>query len=166
MTEEQQPTQPTIPAAEEDLTGKIVEGTVSGITSFGAFVKLENNIDGLVHISEIADSYVKNVADFVNLGDKVKVKVLGKNKKGKYDLSIKQVEGNKPPAAAATPMGYPGGYQRRGGYGGGRGKREKPAPNSFEDKIDQFLKRSDEKQLDLKRNIQGKQGVKKRKKMV
>ena len=163
MSDELDPVQNTA-APIEDLSGKIVEGTVSGITSFGAFVKLENGIDGLVHISEIADSYVKTVTEFVNLGDKVKVKVLGKNKKGKYDLSIKQVEGNKPPATAASPMAYRGGYSGRGFSRGG--KRDKPAPNSFEEKIDHFLKRSDEKQLDLKRNIQGKQGVKKRKKLV
>lgn len=159
MAEELETVQPAAEPVQEDLTGKVVDGTVSGITSFGAFVKLENGTDGLVHISEIADSYVKNVVDFVNLGDKVKVKVLGKNKKGKYDLSLKQVEGNKPPAAAVGARPFPR-FHGRGG------KREKPAPNSFEEKIDQFLKRSEEKQLDLKRNIQWKQGVKKRKKTI
>ncbi len=151
---------PTTPPPTEDLTGKTVEGTVSGITSFGAFVKMENGEDGLVHISEIAHTYVKTVAEFVNLGDKVKVKVLGKNKRGKYDLSFKQVEGNAPPP---PPPGRSAFHQ----HGGRRDRSDRGgAPNSFEDKIDQFLKLSEEKQLDVKRNIQGKQGVKKRKKKI
>lgn len=140
--------------ASEDLSGQILDGEVTGITSFGAFVKLSTGHDGLVHISEIADTYVNNVADFVNNGDKIKVKVLGKNKKGKYDLSIKKVGGNQAvPMKRSTPS-----YVRSPK----KGRKDRPIPNSFEDKIDQFLKRSEEKQLDLKRNIQSKQGIKKR----
>lgn len=144
------------PQAIEDLTGKIVEGKVTGVTSFGAFVKLDNGQDGLVHISEIANVYVNNVADFVNIDDKIKVKVLGKNKKGKYDLSIKKVEENSAASAKPSPSKYSRPMKK--------GKKDKPPPNSFEDKIDKFLKRSEEKQLDLKRNIQNKQGIKKRSK--
>jgi len=158
MTETNSDTQQTPLAAPADLSGQIVEGQVTGTTSFGAFVRLDNGQDGLVHISEIANTYVNNVNDFVNNGDRIKVKVLGKNKKGKYDLSIKQTESNK------MPVGRPS-YGRKFPPGM-KGKRPKPPPNSFEDKIDQFLKRSEEKQLDVKRNIQGKQGIKKRSKKI
>ena len=56
--------------------GSIVEGVVSGITNFGAFINLPDNKVGLVHISEVADVYVKDVKDFLKEQDKVKVKVL------------------------------------------------------------------------------------------
>jgi len=55
--------------------GSIVEGKVSGITSFGAFINLPENHVGLVHISEVAYDYVKDVHDFLHIGDTVKVKV-------------------------------------------------------------------------------------------
>ena len=71
-------------------TGTIVEGTVVKITNYGAFVELPDGKSGLVHISEIADTYVKDVKDYLKEHDKVKVKILGLNEKGKLDLSVKQ----------------------------------------------------------------------------
>ena len=56
--------------------GAVVEGTVTGITKFGAFVSLPDGTSGLVHISEIANTYVNDVNEFLKLGDKVKVRVL------------------------------------------------------------------------------------------
>mgnify|MGYP004681466375 CR=1 FL=1 len=79
--------------------GKIVSGTVTGITNFGAFVELENGQTGLVHISEISTSYVKDINDHVKVGDTVEVKVLPSDKKGKIGLSIKQVMIEKNPDA-------------------------------------------------------------------
>lgn len=110
--------------------GEIYEGSVTKVTNFGAFVRLDVGREGLVHISEIADAYVKDINEFVKEGNKVKVKVVQIKGDGKIDLSIKQA---------------------------------RPVPQaSFEDKITAFLKRSEERQLDLKRNIQEKQGVRKR----
>jgi S1 RNA binding domain protein len=60
--------------------GQIVEGKVTGITNFGAFIELPGGQTGLVHISEVADKYVKNVNDFLKQGDLVKVKVLALDK--------------------------------------------------------------------------------------
>ena len=54
--------------------GAVVEGTVTGITKFGAFVSLPDGRSGLVHISEIANTYVNDVNEFLKLGDKVKVR--------------------------------------------------------------------------------------------
>ena len=71
--------------------GQIVEGTVSGITKFGAFILLPDGSTGMVHISEIDDSYVKDINDFLKQNEKVKVKVLAVDEKGKISLSIRRV---------------------------------------------------------------------------
>ncbi|HPT69249.1 MAG TPA: S1 RNA-binding domain-containing protein, partial [Syntrophomonas sp.] len=71
------------------VPGEIIEGKVQGITTFGAFIELPGGLVGLVHISEIADTYVKDVKDYIKEGDQVKVKVLNIDGK-KIGLSIKQ----------------------------------------------------------------------------
>ena len=81
--------------------GAVVEGTVTGITKFGAFVSLPDGKSGLVHISEIANTYVSDVNEFLKLGDKVKVRVLAVTPDGKINLSIKKAEEAPAPAAAA-----------------------------------------------------------------
>lgn len=72
--------------------GAIYEGKVTGITKFGAFVSLSGGKSGLVHISEIANAYVSDVAEYLQVGQDVKVKVIGINDEGKIKLSIKQTE--------------------------------------------------------------------------
>ena len=69
--------------------GSVLEGTVTGITKFGAFVDLGNKQTGLVHISEVANEYVENISDFIKEADTVKVKVLSVMKKVRsaYPLS-------------------------------------------------------------------------------
>ena len=69
--------------------GKIVEGRVTGITNFGAFIQLPNGRTGLVHISEVALDYVKDIRDHIKADDVVKVKVISIDEKGKISLSIK-----------------------------------------------------------------------------
>ena len=69
--------------------GSKVQGKVTGITNFGAFVELPEGVTGLVHISEVADSYVKDVNDHLKVGDQVEVKVISE-KEGKISLSIKK----------------------------------------------------------------------------
>ena len=70
--------------------GKIVEGKVNKITKFGAFVDLGDNKVGLVHISEVAPTFVKEVGDHIKEGQTVKVKILNLSEDGKIGLSIKQ----------------------------------------------------------------------------
>ncbi|HEX7715231.1 MAG TPA: S1 RNA-binding domain-containing protein [Bacillota bacterium] len=111
--------------------GQIVEGKVTGITNFGAFVELSNGQTGLVHISEVADEYVKDVNHFLKQNDLVKVKVLNLDK-GKIGLSIRQ----------AQP----------------RSERGRQNTKSFEDKLAKFMKDSDERQSDLRRNTDAKRG--------
>jgi S1 RNA binding domain protein len=127
-------------------TGAIVEGTVTGVTNFGAFVELPEGKTGMVHISEISDSYVENIHDHLKEKDKVQVKILGINEKGKFDLSIKQV--NAPPDIDAF----------RGRPRKGKPVFEKSGPVTFEDKLTKFLKESEERLLDLKRNTEAKRG--------
>ena len=79
------------------VPGAILEGRVQGITNFGAFIELPGGMVGLVHISEIANTYVKNVKDFIQEGDVVKVKVLNIAGKKKLVLSIKQANPAQPP---------------------------------------------------------------------
>ena len=73
----------------EPEVGKILEGKVTSILKFGAFVALEGGRSGLVHISEIAPTYVNDVHDFLQEGQTVRVKVLS-TENGKINLSIKK----------------------------------------------------------------------------
>lgn len=151
--------------------GSKLEGKVTGITHFGAFVLLPGNVTGLVHISEIADTYVKDINDHLKVNDMVTVKVINVDKDGKIGLSIRQakepVEGQEaPPKREFTPRGdrgdrpprpdrpYGGGGDRpRGGgpRGGGR-QGNGPGRLNFEDKINRFLKDSEDRLSALKRN--------------
>lgn len=127
--------------------GAIVEGEVTGITNFGAFVQLPEGKVGLIHISEVSNVYVKDVHDFLKEKDKVKVKVLSIDERGKIGLSIKQL--TPPPPAPPKPQ-RPVSQERRA---------PKVAPTvSFEDKLSRFLKDSDDRLLDLKRNTESKRG--------
>ncbi|WP_130870852.1 S1 RNA-binding domain-containing protein [Intestinimonas massiliensis (ex Afouda et al. 2020)] len=128
--------------------GSIVEGKVTGITKFGAFVALPEGKSGLVHISEIAYTYVNDVKDHLKEGQEVKVKVIGIDENGRINLSIKKAM-DPPPRPAG--QGRPGG--RPAGHGGNMGFRGKPAPaepTSFEDRLKQFMAASDSKLSELR----------------
>jgi S1 RNA binding domain protein len=128
--------------------GSVVEGTVTGITNFGAFVELPSGQTGLVHISEVADVYVNDINDFIKKQDKVKVKILSVDPNGKkIGLSIRQAQEG---ASAARPL------PPRGPRPGGGGRR--PMPGSFEDKLKRFMKDSEDRLGDLRRNTEGKRG--------
>src|SRR4051812_1251010 len=72
--------------------GSKLQGKVTGITNFGAFVELPEGSTGLVHISEVADTYVKDINDHLKVGDAVEVKVMNVEKDGKIGLSIKKAK--------------------------------------------------------------------------
>jgi len=116
--------------------GDILNGKVTGITKFGAFVMLAPGKSGLVHISEIANSYVSDVHDFLQEGQEVKVKIIGVDDNGRINLSIKKAEPPKP-AAPTPPPAAPRPFV----------PKEKPvtADSSFEDKLKQFMADSDSK---------------------
>ncbi|NLV21196.1 MAG: S1 RNA-binding domain-containing protein [Syntrophomonadaceae bacterium] len=134
------------------VPGEIIEGKVQGITTFGAFIELPGGLVGLVHISEIADTYVKDVKDYIKEGDLVKVKVLNIDGK-KIGLSIKQAL---PPKVVRPPASQPG-YSRsepRRDNRGFSGPKKAEAPVTLDDKISKFLKESDERMQPLKNKVE------------
>ena len=132
--------------------GSILEGKVTTITKFGAFVALEGGKSGLVHISEIANTFVNDVHDFLQEGQTVKVLVLS-TENGKINLSIKKTQPQERPAPWPTPQ-QPRSFSRPP-------QQAAQAPSgdqSFEDKLKQFLSSSEGKMADLNRSIDGKRG--------
>lgn len=127
--------------------GSIVEGKVSGITKFGAFVTLPEGKSGLVHISEIAYSYVNDVHDHLNEGDQVKVKVIGIDDAGRINLSIKKATEPPPRPAAPRPAApRPQNNNRERSFTPAAPKE----PTSFEDRLKQFMAASDSKLSELR----------------
>lgn len=163
--------------------GKIYEGKVTGITKFGAFVEIDKDTTGMVHISEVANTFVSEIKDFIQEGQTVKVKVLALGDDGKISLSIKKAQ----PAPARKPK--EGGFSKDGRnsngakQSGGRNNRENrsyrsgydrepqdfsknpppvydPHENSgnadFEDMLSKFKASSEERFTDLKKVIDNK----------
>ena len=101
------------------VVGAVVDGKVTGIMKFGAFVSLPGGKSGLVHISEIAYSYVSEVSDFLKEGQEVKVKIIGVDENGRINLSIKKAQ--EPPAQQQAPRRRQF-NQNAGSEGNGGGK--------------------------------------------
>jgi len=122
--------------------GTILEGKVSGITKFGAFVTLPEGKSGLVHISEIANSYVNEVSEHLSMGQTVKVKVISVSEEGKISLSIRK-------ALPAPPKREYAPRQQSSGQQSARApfpRAQATSGNqSFEDKLKQFMADSDSK---------------------
>ncbi len=118
--------------------GSKLEGKVTGITHFGAFVLLPGGQTGLVHISEIADSYVRDINEHLKVNDPVTVKVINLDN-GKIGLSIRQASDNPAPTRERS-------FRPRNA-GGGSGNRQ-----SFEDKMGRFMKDSEDRLQALKRS--------------
>jgi len=137
--------------------GSVVEGVVTGITNFGAFVELPGGKVGLVHISEVADVYVKDVHDFLKEKEKIKVKVLTVDERGKIGLSIKQLQEKKPETQEAKPA-YRTPQHRPYNNDFRKPNRFNSNPASFEDKLSKFLKDSDERLTDLRKKTDAKRG--------
>ena len=144
--------------------GSILEGKVASITKFGAFVALEGGRSGLVHISEIANTFVNDVHDFLQEGQEVKVLVLSAEK-GRINLSIKKAL---PPQERPAPRG-PGPFHAPRPAAPQQADRplsgpaaQTPLPPSgdqaFEDKLKRFLSSSEGKMADLNRSMDGKRG--------
>ncbi len=132
--------------------GMIVEGKVTGITKFGAFVDLEEGKTGMVHISEVAPTYVNDIKDFLSEGQTVKVKILTIGEDGKISLSIKKAmpqqrkpanHQNRNNTSPKQTSSRPGNFEWQAS--------KKNEPSSFEDMLSKFKQASDEKISDLKR---------------
>jgi len=94
--------------------GKIVEGKVTGITKFGAFVELEPGKVGMVHISEISATYINDINDVLTMGQEVKVRVLSIGEDGKISLSIKKAQKPAPRREGGNPNFHRDNNQNRG----------------------------------------------------
>ena len=162
---------------------EIFDGKVTGITAFGAFVQIADGRTGLVHISEVSDQYVKEIKDYLQEGQAVKVVIMSSLQEGKLRLSIKKAveimrrNGELPEAPAAEPNRN-GGFQKRpqkpfvkkapvkaepfdpsvppvefDDYG-----NNEKAGAAFEDKLSSFMKSSEEKLSALKKQTENKRG--------
>lgn len=122
---------------EKFQVGDIVEGKVTGIKPFGAFVAIDDQHQGLVHISEVAHGYVKDIQEYLSVGEEVKVKILSIDEDaGKISLSIRKTQ-TPPPKQ----------------HGGGRKKGKDQGFNTLEDKLKDWLKESNEKQAQLNKRL-------------
>lgn len=130
--------------------GSKVQGKVTGITNFGAFVELPNGSTGLVHISEVADNYVKDINEHLKVGDVVEVKVMNVEADGKIGLSIRKA---KPQAERPERPQRPRNNNRSNDR-----QNDRPQKESFEQKMARFLKDSDERLSTLKRATESKRG--------
>ena len=118
-------------------TGNILEGKVVNITNFGAFVEVEGKT-GLVHISEVADTFVKDIREHLKEQDKVKVKVISIDDNGKISLSIKQASVQK---KSSKPVEIDW-----------NSEKSKANVLNFEDRLSKFLKDSEERLQDVKKH--------------
>ena len=126
--------------------GSIVEGRVTGITKYGAFVALPGGKSGLVHISEVANSFVSDVHDHVQMGQTVKVRILTVSDDGKINLSIKRAEEApaeppRPEPRRSAPRPSAPAPQRTEADGPG-------ADLDFEDRLKKFLQEADSRIAD------------------
>ena len=129
--------------------GAVLEGKVSGVTKFGAFVNMPGGKSGLVHISEIANTFVSDVAQYVSVGQTVKVKVIGING-DKINLSIKRAEESEEAPRRRAPQQHAE-QQSRPTKQPQQPSGQVAAPTedqAFEDKLKQFMKDSDSRIAD------------------
>ena len=150
--------------------GSILEGKVTGVKKFGAFVALPEGKTGMVHISEVSNEFIQDLSTVLEEGQMVKVKVINIAEDGKIALSIKRTLPQQPRAPRPQQGGRAGGQGRPGGSRPQRAKREekprvwqpKPAAPqgdmSFEDMMARFKSQSEEKISDLKRVTENRRG--------
>ncbi len=133
--------------------GMIFEGKVTGITAFGAFVDIGNSVTGLVHISEVASEYVKDINEHISANDKVKVKVVSIDEKGKIGLSIKKAVPSAPKKSEA-PRKPSSSRPEVIDWS----SKKSDGEVSFDDMLNKFKQASEEKMHDLKKSMDSKRG--------
>ncbi len=163
--------------------GKIYEGKVTGITKFGAFVEIDKGTSGLVHISEVSNSFVNDINDILKIGDDVKVKVIKVNENGKISMSIKQTEsGVKTKGNNKLYEGRASQDVRSGGKSQFKQRQSATKPEinenvvysdgfvqktsgdaNFEDMLSKFKASSEERMSDLKRSSENRRSRPRRK---
>lgn len=131
-----------------------MEGKVTGITKFGAFVSLPEGRSGMVHISEVANSYVNDIKDFLSDGQQVKVKIINIDKEGRINLSIKKAEQRPVPSVHR---------ERRAPRPPREIRPKDPSSMTFEDKLKVFMQDSESRMADIRHNTDRKSGSRRRK---
>ena len=146
----------------ELTVGTVLEGKVKSITNFGAFIALPENKTGMVHISEVANAYVRDIRQHLTEGQDVKVVIIG-NENGKINLSIKRLEPRQPREGAPRQGGnfrnnqapHTGAPRQQGTHPQNQTRPQRPAPvppaapktadQLFEEKLKAFMSESDSK---------------------
>lgn len=146
--------------------GSIIAGKVAKVTNYGAFVDLEGGGSGMIHISEVANTYVKDINDYLHVGEEVTVKVIGINEQGKVSLSIKETMQKGPQQSQGQGQGQ--GQRREGGRPQGRSgyvprsfNRPAQVPSTgdaFEDMLSRYKRSSDDRMSDLKKVMDTRRG--------
>ncbi|HIU72068.1 MAG TPA: S1 RNA-binding domain-containing protein [Candidatus Galloscillospira excrementipullorum] len=129
--------------------GAILEGKVTSITKFGAFVELPENKTGMVHISEVSTGFVKEITDYLQENQIVKVKVIEIDQNGRINLSIKRLLDQPQQSSRRAPA-------RRGNVGWQ--PKQVVQPVTFEEMMSKFKADSDDKMSSLRRNVESKRG--------
>lgn len=137
--------------------GTIVEGTVTGLTNFGAFVSLPDGKNGMVHISEVSTRYVTDIKDHLSEGQQVKVKVISMTDDGKIGLSIRKAMEDEKPKRQQRPRG-----NRPPNVWQGQPKTETNEKPSFEDMMAKFKQESDEKMSAFKKGSDSRYSISRR----
>ena len=144
--------------------GAIFEGKVTGITKFGAFVSLPEGKSGMVHISEVANSFVNDIKDFLTEGQDVKVKVINIDQAGRINLSIKKAQENIQSEQAQTQQRR---FEKRPRVQQQRTVQSKDqSAMTFEDKLKMFMADSESRMADIKHNNDRKSGARRRRKSI
>lgn len=132
--------------------GQILDGKITSITKFGAFVSLPDSQTGLIHISEISDGFIKDINEHLTVGQKVSVKICSIDENGRISLSMKQVK-NQRETESIEKRAEP---KKR--IMPDEIREKKVESQEFEDMMSRFLKTSNEKISDLKKTVENKRG--------
>ncbi|MBE6747186.1 MAG: S1 RNA-binding domain-containing protein [Ruminococcaceae bacterium] len=137
--------------------GAIVEGVVTGLTKFGAFVSLPDNKSGMVHISEVSTEYVNDIKDHLSKDQQVKVKIISIGDDGKISLSIRRAsEASKPKIQKSQRS------NRQQNVWQGQQTKNSGEAMSFEDMMAKFKQDSEEKMSALKKSSDSRYSVSRR----
>ena len=136
--------------------GKIYEGKVKGITNYGAFVEVPvedgRPVTGMVHISEVANTYVSDIHDFLTEGQSVTVKVIAVNEQGKISMSIKKAQPENAEAPQQKKPRPPRRPEREKGIVWEPKPQKPQSEMTFDDMLNRFKQHSEERISDIKRN--------------
>ncbi|MGM0167826.1 S1 RNA-binding protein [Enterococcus sp. AZ135] len=138
--------------------GAKLQGKVSGITNFGAFIDLGEGKTGLVHISEISNGFVKDIHDVLTVGDEVTVKVTSVGDDGKVGLSIRKAQDQPQSQPEKKPFKREFRDNNRPKPSGKGKPQQNSGKQDFDSLMSSFLKDSDDRLSSIKRNTEGKRG--------